>query len=236
MPMRQPHNKPGHPSMQTLSRKRRAAPSFLVPRRGRAGRSPDLGVLINSFLIARRRSLVHLVSCASLLMAGCASIGTPGAGEEAVIELPAVRGWFNGQPLRYVTTDVSDAGMAAALGVNFVPRLADAQTEAGAPRGARSAVDKVYMFPPGSQGNVFPSAPVPTGPGNADRAYSPLWVVVQVAWREGRSPRLLNSEEQVLAAVDAGLITLTPTRIVVNCPVVQTGQGGTLAPARVRRR
>ena len=184
----------------------------------------------------RRCVLVCLAGCASLLLAGCASVGPPRADEEAVLELPAVLGWFNGLPLRYVTTDVSDAGMARAMGVNFVPRLADAQAEAGSPRGARSAVDKVYMFPPGSQGNVFPSAPVPTGPGNTDRAYSPLWVVVQVAWREGRSPRPLHSEEQVLAAADAGLITLTPTRIVVNCPVVQTGQGGTLESARVRRR
>lgn len=193
-------------------------------------------MLMQSLSITCRRTWVYFVGCASLLMAGCASIGTPSADEDAVIELPAVMGWFNGQPLRYVTTDVSDAGMAAALGVNFVPRLAEAQAEAEAPRGARSAVDKVYMFPPGSQGNVFPSAPVPTGPGNTDRAYSPLWVVVQVAWREGQAPRLLNSEEQVLAAADAGLITLTPTRVVVNCPVVQTGQGGTLALVRVRRR
>ena len=178
----------------------------------------------------------HLVGFALLMLAGCAATGTPSADEQAVLELPAVLGWFNGQPLRYVTTDVSDAGMARAMGVNFVPRLAEALAEVGAPRGARSAVDKVYMFPPGSQGNVFPSAPVPTGPGNADRAYSPLWVVVQVAWREGRSPRPLHSEEQVLAAADAGLIALTPTRIVVNCPVVLTGQGGTLPPARVRRR
>jgi hypothetical protein len=191
---------------------------------------------MKSFSIAHRRRLVVLVSCAALWVAGCASIGTPAADEEAVIELPAVLGWFNGQPLRYVTTDVSDAGMARAMGVNFVPRLVDALAEVGAPRGARNAVDKVYMFPPGSQGNVFPSAPVPTGPGNTDRAYSPLWVVVVVAWREGRSPRPLHSEEQVLAAADAGLVTLTPTRIVVNCPVVMTGQGGTLAPARVRRR
>jgi hypothetical protein len=184
------------------------------------------------FTALRRRA----VGCALLMLAGCAAIGTPNADEEAVIELPAVLGWFDGQPLRYVTTDVSDAGMAKAMGVNFVPRLAEALAEVGAPRSARSAVDKVYMFPPGSQGNVFPSAPVPTGPGNTDRAYSPLWVVVQVAWREGQTPKPLRSEEQVLAAAAAGRVTLTPTRVVVNCPVVMTGQGGTLAPARVRRR
>ena len=38
---------------------------------------------------------------------------------------PLFEGTFNGQPVWYIITDVSDEGMASKLGVNFAPRLAN---------------------------------------------------------------------------------------------------------------
>ena len=166
------------------------------------------------------------------ILTGCMPIGADV--RTGVIELPLQSGWFQGQRVFYVTTDTSDAAMASAKGANFVPRLADALPAPGAGPGARSAIDKIYAIANFEQGNVLPSAPVPAGAANRDLAYSPLWVMVMVTWQPGTLPRELRSEEEVLAAAERGQVRIEPTRIVVNCPVVMTSQGGALPGVRVR--
>ena len=49
-----------------------------------------------------------------------------------------------------------------------------------------------------------------------------------VAHGEGPGPQTLKSEEAVLAAVDSGAVTLEPTRVVLNCPIVHRGPKGAL--------
>lgn len=159
-------------------------------------------------------------------LAGCASpIFDIGVSETV---LPLQRAWFEGRRVEYVTTDVSDAAMAAAMGVNHTPRLADA---VGAPS-RFGVLERVYKFAAGEQINVFPSAPTPAGPGNRDTAYSPLWRIVMVHWQRPANRRELRSEEQVLAAEQAGEVSLTVTDIVVNCPVVRDGAGRPLRGVR----
>ena len=165
------------------------------------------------------------------LLAGCATNDV--VRRNGVIELPLQSGWFEGQRVFYVTTDASDAKMAADMGANFVPRLADALPPPGAGPGARSAVERIYKFTNFEQVNVLPSAPVPTGGGNRDQSYSPLWVMFMVSWAPGFQPSELRSEEQVLAAAERGWVSIQPTRIVVNCPVVMSPQGGALRGVRV---
>ena len=187
----------------------------------------------------RERVRVRVVAAlclAAALASGCAALAPKAAAGARSVELPLVTGWFDGQPVHYVTTDVSDAGMANAMGVNFVPRLADALPPAPARPGQAGAVERIYAITNFEQGNVLPSAPVPTGPANADRAYSPLWALVQVTWLPGTAPQLLRSEEALLQAADKGWVTVTPTRVVVNCPVVITSQGGALRGARIVER
>ena len=145
-------------------------------------------------------------------------------------------GWFEGRAVHYVTTDVSDAAMAADMGANFVARLAGVLPAAPARPGDATVVERIYRITNHEQGNVLPSAPVPAGPANRNRAYSPLWVVVLVTWRAGQPPTLLRSEEEVLAAQEGGLVTLQATRVVVNCPVIFTSQGDGLRGARFIRR
>lgn len=177
-----------------------------------------------------------LAAVAALAMAGCMSLTPMGRERTNVpmaIELPAVSGWFEGQLVHYVTTDVSDAALAAELGVNYVPRLADALAAPGSGPGGRGAVERIYRISNFEQGSVLPSAPVPTGPDNRDRAYSPVWNFVMVTWLPGTTPRTLTSEEEILAAQDRGSVQLQATRIVVNCPVIMTPQGGALRGARL---
>jgi hypothetical protein len=127
----------------------------------------------------------------------------------------------DGRRVEYVTTDISDPAMAQALGVNLVPRLAQALPAPGRP----SLVERVYKFTDDSQITVFQSAPSPTGLTHADSPYSPLWRMVLVRWNKPAMARELKSEEQVLSASDAQELSLQITDIVVNCPITRSVDG-----------
>lgn len=66
-----------------------------------------------------------------------------------------------------------------------------------------------------------------------DPNYTPLWQVSQVTWNSGTAPYVLKSEEDVLNAQSAGLVTIVKTNIVVNCPVIYTPYGGLLPKAKI---
>ena len=121
------------------------------------------------------------------------------------------------------------------MGINHAPRLAATVPPDNAPPGQRHALERVYMFTDGAQINVFPSVPTPVGPASTDRAYSPLWRVVEAAWLPGFTRRALTSEEAVLDAVERGELSLRMTRVVVNCAVVSDDNGGLLPGARLIR-
>lgn len=162
--------------------------------------------------------LAGLVACAA---------SPPQAGMPTV-QMPVHQGWFEGEAVFYVTTDVSDAQVAAKHRANFAPRLADALPRGPGLPGQPSSVDKVYAVTNFEQASVFASAPLPMGPSSRDRAYSPLWRMVTVTWAAGHPPRRLTSEEQVLAAAEAGAVRLEVTNVVLNCPMVHRGPRGGL--------
>jgi hypothetical protein len=51
-------------------------------------------------------------------------------------------------------------------------------------------------------------------------AYPPLWAISKVGWKRGVTPRLLTSYAAIEKAEAAGQVTITKTRLVVNCPLV----------------
>jgi hypothetical protein len=156
---------------------------------------------------------------AAMLLAACAHpFFDVGRTETA---LPLARAWVDGRQVQYVSTDASDAGMAAMMGINHVPRLADAITGPGRP----SILERVYKFERDAQISVFQSAPSPAGAQNRDRAYSPLWRVVMVRWLRPAAARELRSEEEVLAAADRADVALDVTNIVINCPITRSADG-----------
>ena len=165
-----------------------------------------------------------LAALSLLALAACTSAPTH-------VGLPLQHAWFEGQQVDYITTDISDAAMARALGVNHVPALAQALAPA-APGRPRTPVERVYKFADGEQLSIFPSVPRPVGGANADASYSPLWALVEVRWKPGSTPRQLRSEEALLAAEQAGQVELRHTGIVVNCPVVRTPSGGAISGLR----
>lgn len=143
------------------------------------------------------------------------------------ITLPRQEAWVEGRRVEYVTTDISDAAMAAQAGVNHVPRLAGAL---GA--GAASLTERVYKFADGVQISVFASGPAAVGAARPDPNYSPLWRLVMVRWAPGRAPHELRSEEDVLTAQASGEVELDVTGIVVNCPITRGVDGVALRGAR----
>lgn len=170
-----------------------------------------------------------------VVLAACGHGPTAPPSGPATVQLPALKGWFEGEAVLYVTTDVSHADVAADKGANFAPRLALALPGGQRQPGQRSSVDKVYAITNFEQPSVFASAPRPVGPGSTDIAYSPLWQMVKATWQPGRSPRELRAEEEVLAAADRGDVILAPTPVVLNCPIVQRAGHGAL-PHLVRPR
>ncbi len=189
---------------------------------------------------ARARRQLLAVGGLAAAVSACTSLPTAqGPGSAGLmLTLPLLRGWFEGVEVLYITTDVSHADVAQAKDATFAPRLATAlpsavpQTAGGPP--ARSAsVDKVYAVTNFEQGSIFASAPSPVGPASRDTAYTPLWQMVKLTWRAGHTARLLKSQEEVLAAAEAGQLEQEPTPVVLNCPIVQRGGTGGLPGMQV---
>lgn len=169
---------------------------------------------------------LSVMSLAAVLLTGCATASFDAGRTEAV--LPLSRAWIDGRIVEYVTTDISEAGMAKMMGANHVPRLSLAL---GSLPGT-SLVERVYKFPKNEQISVFQSAPSPVGADNQDRNYSPLWRVVMVNWQAPAVARELKSEEEILAAEERREVVLEVTDIVVNCPVIRADGGRSLTGVR----
>ena len=176
------------------------------------------------------RFSVGVVLAAAL--SSCATLPPPiDKNQSGFVQLPLIAGWHEGQRVHYVTTDISDKDMAAKKSANYAPRLASTLPDSPQVPGQRNALERIYAVTNFDQGSVLPSAPVPVGSGNADKAYSPLWRMFKVTWQKGSLPVTLRSEEEVLAAAERGLVTIVPTDVVVNCPVVYSERGGLIAGA-----
>ena len=136
----------------------------------------------------------------------------------AKAELPAGMAYAEGKEIYFVHTEASDAGVAETLTnmmkspVMYVPSLANVPAE---------SLADVYVFtngvvgkgPFGFQSDVFPNPPGTDG-------YTPLRRLNVVTWVDASKARLLISVAEVLAAKDAGEITIEQPGVVINMPFV----------------
>lgn len=175
------------------------------------------------------RTMHAALAAGTLVLVGCGTDQeTAGAGGEspAAMETPAaetgtpplIGGFADGEPVNYLLTDISDEkeaqGLSEATGfpVAFVPSLAEVPD---------SALANLYLFmngvegpnPFGFQANVLDTVP-------GDEGYSPLWRVHAVTWTDEAAATELRSEEDILAAEEAGELTVEETPLVKNSPVV----------------
>jgi hypothetical protein len=122
------------------------------------------------------------------------------------------KGHFEGEDVYFIRTDASDQEFAEQEGLVFVPILQNALQ-------AEGSFANLYTFAQSADGQ---GAVVTTIPGRED--YTPAFHVHTVTF--AGEPELITSEADLLAAQDAGTVTVEETGVVVNYPMVRWGDEG----------
>jgi len=141
----------------------------------------------------------------------------------APITMPMIDGYYNGEKVFFVHTEVSDKAMAEMMTmmVNFptlhVPDLKNMPPD---------KMSKVYVFTNGISGSdpygggpfmyqidVFDSIPDQMG-------YSQFRVPHLVTWNENSTPRILISVDEIMEAESNAELTIQKTDNVVNAPMI----------------
>jgi hypothetical protein len=140
-------------------------------------------------------------------------------GTSLPVDIPLVMGYADGNEVFYITTEASVEVVADHLTeltgfrVVYTPALANTP---------KTALANIYEFTNGVEG----SGPVGFQPNVADSQpgdpeYSPIWSVQHVTWTDESGARELTSEDEILAAAEAGELTIEETGVIVNCPFIQ---------------
>src|SRR3989442_7813436 len=139
----------------------------------------------------------------------------------APVVIPLVKGLYDKKDILLITTEVSDKAMKDQIGnftgspVNYAANLTQSQD-----------IGNLWIFKNGVKGPGFmgfQASVVDSIPG--DPHYTPLWKVSLVEWKmtSGTTPTILGSDDAIAQAASKGQITITPTKVVVNCPILQWG-------------
>jgi len=142
---------------------------------------------------------------------------------DAPITMPMIDGYYNGEKVFFVHTEVSDNDMAQMMStmINF-PTL-HVSDLANMPQ---SEMSKVYVFTNGIAGSgpygggpfmfqidVFDAVPGQNG-------YSQFRVPHLVTWDDNSTPTILTSVDEILQAESNGELTIQKTDNVVNAPMI----------------
>ncbi len=147
----------------------------------------------------------------------------------APITIPLIDGYYNGEKVFFVHTEVSDKAMAEMMTmmVNFptlhVPDLKNMPPD---------EMSNIYVFTNGISGSapygggpfmyqidVFDSIPDQIG-------YSQFRVPHLVTWNENSTPRILISVDEIMEAESNAELTIQKTDNVVNVPMIVWKSGG----------
>jgi len=147
----------------------------------------------------------------------------------APITMPMIDGYYNGEKVFFVHTEVSDKNMADMMSmmINF-PTL-HVSDLANMPQ---SEMSKVYVFTNGIAGSgpygggpfmfqidVFDSIPGQMG-------YSQFRVPHLVTWNDNSTPTIMISVDEIFEAESNGDLTIQKTDNVVNAPMIVWKSGG----------
>jgi hypothetical protein len=120
----------------------------------------------------------------------------------------------DGSTIYYIATDASVKKVADDLGVVFVNRT-------GSTLDSGSSSD-LYVFTNGIKGTGpmgFQASIASTNAG--DEAYSPLWRIQTVTWKDPIQAQFLTSLEEITEHAKQGHLTIEVAGVVVNCPFVE---------------
>ena len=121
---------------------------------------------------------------------------------------------LDGSTIYYIATDASVKKVADDLGVVFVNKT-------GSTLKSGSSSD-LYVFTNGLQGNGPMGYQASISSTNAgDKAYSPLWRIQTVTWKDPVQSQLLTSLEEIIEHAKQGHIKTEIAGVVVNCPFVE---------------
>lgn len=124
-------------------------------------------------------------------------------------------GWFNGGDAWFIRTDASDQAFAEAEGLVCVPLLKNALA-------AEGSFATLYRFAAGAEGQRPVLSTVPT-----EENFTSAFQVVDVAF--SGEPVLLDAAAAIEEAAAARTVTLTPTGVIVNYPLIVWPDGGLAA-------
>jgi hypothetical protein len=142
---------------------------------------------------------------------------------DAPMTMPMIDGYYNGEKIYFVHTEVSDKDMADMMSrmINF-PTLHVSDLMNISP----DEMSKVYVFTNGISGSgpygggpfmyqidVFDSIPGQMG-------HSQFRVPHLVTWNENSTPRIMTSVDEILEAEANGELTIQKTSNVVNAPMI----------------
>ena len=133
--------------------------------------------------------------------------------------IPMHQGYYNGESVYFIITDSSDPTHADLITKNQKWKVELAAMLKDAPK---EALSKTYLFTNGITGKgihgfqaeVFTSTP------SQPEKYSALTSHVHVTWRDGITPKLLDSEQKILDSSTKGEISLTEVPVVLNMPQI----------------
>jgi len=127
-------------------------------------------------------------------------------------------GWYDHQIIEYkATAEVTSSPQAANLIAkgNIVFHIVDAN---GKPPAVQCA-PLLAALPQDATGcNVLNR--IPTDSGTTNQYTGGAWNLQVFHWKSGATPTLLNKDDDITAAVNAGLGTLEITSTLVRCPVI----------------
>lgn len=137
---------------------------------------------------------------------------------EIPVSIPLHEGFYNGKYVYYIITDSSNSASANQVSGKQNWKVQVSPVLAQSPQ---KLLSKVYVFTNGISGigtagyqdEVFSDAP-------SSKKYTPISVVVNVKWAVGKTPKVLNSTQDILAANSTGSVTLSTTDTVMNMPQI----------------
>jgi hypothetical protein len=139
--------------------------------------------------------------------AAAATLGAHSLPAQQSASLPAFPAFYDAHKDVVVVTDAFPKVAAGIFHANYAPSLSAVQP---------ASQPLWYIV----RGRAAPGqlAVLGSEPGESD--YSPLWRTVIVRWKPGVSPKVLTSDNMILALVKKGALTATRTAMVVNAAVI----------------
>jgi hypothetical protein len=120
---------------------------------------------------------------------------------------PILMSFYDDHQDAIVLTDSSSKAEAKAMQINYAPGLA-------------ALKPKVFPAVYTVEGTAADGQLPVLGAEPGEPSYSPIWREFTVTWAMGVTPVLLTSDTQIDDAETAGDLTVTPTKVLLNAPVI----------------